>query len=285
MEAARITAVALFISSLLTTLAPLFILRLRSKSHLFSFVQLFGSGSLLYAASNKVILHVVPKENHNGNCCLNSFSIELFISGITFMILYFVDLFIVHHPHCDEDKHTNHSKDEICCADGIKYTTSKLQALFFVLSISLHSFFEGLAVKNGKLETSLIVGLFIHKIVESLSLGIAMFSANLDNFTFIFLATVYSVLTPAGMIFTTLKEISPNISRICNATTHGAIYFIVFVETLPAAFHDSKNRKGKFWSFCSGYVLPAILDWGQMASKGGHSHGGHSHGVASHKDE
>lgn len=224
--------------------------------------------------------HGCDHDHSPGHAHVHEFNFGLFVSGLSFIFLLMIDTFITNHAHCEKDKkeqhnheehsheghnheghthkeqnHEGHSHPEAdCCTDAIKYTTSKLQAFIFVLMISIHSFLEGLGIQTYKT----IIPLFVHKIIESISIGLTVFSANFSLRFAFFLNLTYSLLTPLGLLAKSLP-FAQKIDWFLNGLALGSIFFIVFVEMIPPHFHKKGNPLHKILLLLSGYTLSSLF--------------------------
>lgn len=212
--------------------------------------------------------------------------IGLFLSGLTFIGLIVIDRFLIKHRHCTteetkerEKKGTeetiqvmvghNHKKTvdtgaaiRLCCTEGLKYKITAKQALVFIMVFSIHSIFEGLAFgsEDASKHSMLMVGLCIHKLLESVTVGVSLFSSQLTRKTCAFLLLFYSVLTPLGMLISRLaQEIITGwfVKSIFNGLSFGSLAFILLVEVLPPILHTLTIQE--MFYFLSGYVLGAFM--------------------------
>lgn len=155
-----------------------------------------------------------------------------------------------------------------CNTSALKDQKGKIQAIIFIIALSIHSLFEGLAIKAQKIEI-FEVGIIIHKALESFALG---FTVSLADFTFyykILLMSIYSLLTPLGMFISyfiqTLKvtqrseKIQFLLKSICNGLALGSILFIVCVEMIPPNFHSKGANLGKIITLTVGYLLTSLI--------------------------
>ncbi|EJW02331.1 hypothetical protein EDEG_03233 [Edhazardia aedis USNM 41457] len=270
----------LFITSLVICLIPLFFVKVKAIKRFYPFLTVFSAGFLLGVMLLSFIPHTLgvcpmshshndhgdeegAEEKHSHSSSKHdhknhgSFSnLGLTISGIAFIFLIAVDSLILNHSHCDGKSephdHSGHSHDAIgtCNTDAIKSSTNVVQAMIYVLAISVHSFFEGLGIKKGS--GTLFWGIFMHKAIESFSLGFTISCAKaLKFYSMIFICTVYSSLTPLGMLLVnnlpdSLKNNSL-IVQICNGLSLGSTMFIVCFEMIPPIFHTKmKFREDMF---------------------------------------
>ncbi|ELQ75037.1 Zinc (Zn2+)-Iron (Fe2+) Permease (ZIP) Family [Trachipleistophora hominis] len=196
------------------------------------------------------------------------------IAGCAFIFLLSIDSIVLHHSHCDNDKIVqmndglnhgahghSHTHDQIgtCNTSAIKETKSKIQAIIFILALSLHSLFEGLAINKQRTFGIFEVGIIVHKMLESFALG---FTVHMAEFSFaytIVLITVYSMLTPLGMAIAYFLPFNKMLNTACNGLALGSILFIVCVEMIPPNFHSKSSDFIKIASLASGYVITAII--------------------------
>ncbi|KAM0688531.1 hypothetical protein COBT_000214, partial [Conglomerata obtusa] len=133
------------------------------------------------------------------------FNYGLFTAGLAFILLITIDSLVLNHSHCDNkhaiDDHTQHSHDSFgtCNTKVLKYTTSMTQAIILILALSIHSFFEGLAFSKQNAARTFEIGILIHKVLESFTLGVTMASSKFDFKSNLILSAAYSILTPLGM--------------------------------------------------------------------------------------
>ncbi|KAM0674268.1 hypothetical protein GVAV_001881 [Gurleya vavrai] len=192
------------------------------------------------------------KKKKRKNC--SHFNYGLFTAGIAFIFLIAIDTLVLHHSHCSKDglehelshehnhSHSHdHSHDKenfgTCNTSALKYTTSITQAIILILALSIHSFFEGLAFSEEYDINTFEIGILIHKILESFTLGVTMASSKFNPLSIFLLSTVYSALTPLGMLVS-FKLIKFNrLKEICNGLALGSTLFIVCIEMIPPIFH------------------------------------------------
>jgi solute carrier family 39 (zinc transporter), member 1/2/3 len=223
-----------------------------------------------------------------------------FVTGLSFLFLVAIDTFVLKHMHCDAENehgagHHHHShedepahshsktipKDPVygqvkggalppaseqlgCCnTELIKSTKSKTQALIYILGISIHSFFEGLALNPTGGIGSLEMGLLLHKVLESFALGVPLFASGYNFKGNLSLALVYSSLTPLGIV---LGGITDGFSEmtlmkcVFQGLALGSIMFMVGVEMIPPCLTRTKgNPFLKMSVLVGGYVTSAAV--------------------------
>ncbi|RVD93363.1 divalent heavy-metal cation transporter [Tubulinosema ratisbonensis] len=276
-------ALTFFVVSLTLSMVPFLFNKVRKVKKFFPNLIIFSAGMMLSVALNDLIPHLAVEHDHSGKSghshnhshehghkCSggheHKFNRGLFLAGLVFVVLLAVDTLMLKHKHCESEKledhkknthgdHKDHKHDETdCCTDAIKYSTSKIQAFIFVLMISIHSFLEGLGIQSMKT----IIALLVHKVIESISIGITIFTANFD-FTFaLLLNTTYSLLTPLGLLFKNLPILN-KAEWFLNGCALGSMFFIVFVEMIPPHFHGKGSPIRKIVFLGTGYTISSLF--------------------------
>ncbi|KAI5190951.1 solute carrier family 39 (zinc transporter), member 1/2/3 [Nematocida minor] len=149
-----------------------------------------------------------------------------------------------------------------CCSEGLKYKTTVKQALIFIFIFSIHSIFEGFAFTPKQTNSlTMFLGLVVHKILESITVGIALFSSQFKKRISVGLLLFYSLLTPLGMILAYyISGVFDNklLKDIFSGLSFGSLSFIVLVEMLPPIVHSLTNPIKIFYLFF-GYAVGAVL--------------------------
>lgn len=278
-------ALTFFLVSLLLSMAPFLFNKVRRVKKFFPNLIIFSAGMMLSVALNDLTPHLIQHHDHAHTTTHNhshkhkhhdhhdehthahthEFNRGLFLSGLVFILLLTVDTIIMKHKHCEKDKLEEHPQgthnheghkhpDTECCTDAIKYTTSKLQAFIFVLMISIHSFLEGM----GKQSSKTLIALLVHKIIESISIGITIFTANFSISFALLLNLTYSVLTPLGLLFQTLTFMN-QMEWFLNGCALGSIFFIIFIEMIPPHFHSKGSPLRKIVFLSTGYTISSLF--------------------------
>lgn len=227
-------------------------------------------------------------------------------AGTSFLFLLAVDRLLMHahshdhehHHHAADHKHHHHQQvdekgmatgDKCCvegpevddCAschsedlmggchmDGITSESSGIQALVFVIALSMHSFMEGLglATKNSQEGlSSFLISLFAHKWLEAFALGVNVMNGRFSPLLSLALITFYASLTPIGGILSMiLQEVTMKgpyadvVIQALNGLAVGSFFFASCIEMIPPEFH--KKTKHTIWKFlilCIGFAAMA----------------------------
>ena len=133
-------------------------------------------------------------------------------------------------------------------------------SIAFVLSI--HSMIEGLTIgirSDYNSFLNLAIAIFIHKIPESLIMGITLIGVN-PKLTMIMIS-IYSIGTPLGMIIGMIvnSTLNPITEGIFISTCIGTFLYIAVSEIITEEFAVSKLKHQKFISLISGILLVSGL--------------------------
>lgn len=238
----------IFIYTLLFALLPKYTMRFKISSY----VKCFTGGVIL----SIIILHIFPDLYEIKN-------IEAPLSaGISFLILFSIDKLYIDGPGQNIE------------GDSIPEKSTKMQALIFVLALSVHSFFEGVAipVKTGPELFWNLVSLLGHKWIEAFSLGLSIEISGFKNLIKIILILIYSILTPFGSlvgsfvckIFSKTSKITDTsvIKNILVGISSGSFIYIGFIEMLNSEFKPNdilKLRIKKIFGVIIGFTIMSIF--------------------------
>lgn len=154
-----------------------------------------------------------------------------------------------------------------CHVEGLEQGSSKVQSLFFVLALSVHSFVEGLAVQSistAPAMFSFCISLFSHKCLEALALGISVYKAKFSISHSIILGFIYSCLTPLGILISIgLQETSisgPVLAAVVNGLAAGSFLFVAVIEMIIPELHTySSSTPAKFLVLICGFLGMAAV--------------------------
>lgn len=208
------------------------------------------------------------KNDGKKHSCKSHFNKGLFTAGLAFIFLIAIDSIVLNHSHCDNkheiEDHTKHNHDSFgtCNTSALKYTTSMTQAIILILALSIHSFFEGLAINKDASSASFETGILIHKILESFTLGVTMASSKFGFSSVFVLSTAYSCLTPLGMFVSNRCAINNTVKEIFNGLALGSTLFIACIEMIPPIFHSKSTMTNNFIKIgclAGGYLFTSAI--------------------------
>lgn len=300
-------AAIVFSSSLAVCVAPKIVTSLKTVKKIFPFLTLTTAGFLLGVQLLELSSHISSPHSHgekhdnahnhnhshandHAHAHSNSSMLGFLVAGLSFIFLLAIDTVVLKHKHCDEtqekEKHDHHHchKDVVasssvsvqkveqerlgCCdTSAIKNTSSRTQVFIYILGISIHSFFEGLAFRSVGKIGSLEIGLIFHKILESFALGVPLFTSGFSFPNALALATFYASLTPIGMLIGLgFGHINQGVMSVFNGLALGSIMFMVSIEMIPPMFNHSKgNPLYKILTLFAGYITSAAVIYASHA--------------------
>lgn len=174
-----------------------------------------------------------------------------------------------------------------CCGGSLKKSSSFSNALLRISAISVHSFFEGFAIKPQNNTIPLVLGLLLHKFLESFNVAIALTNLEFSFYKKVLLFLFYSILTPLSICLLALFENSKisGLELWCNSLCIGALLFVVFYEIISNSFKNRSFPRMKMFLITAGYCLGCLsIIFSHSHSpaspskcSGNHSCDGHSH--------
>jgi len=269
---------------------PLLMSSKQKFKNIFEYISSFSAALILAVILMDFIPHITKESCDPSDTRYNPMANwALLASGISFIGLIGLDNLLLNHSHCDSEQISREQKDCIkkddeclkkhdhlemhhekaenvfsfCNSSSFGNSTSKSQAVIFVLAISFHSFLEGLVVKTGatyKLE-AYDVALVVHKILESFGLSLSIHTTSFSKTTKFLLCLLFSSLTPLGMFLGGVFAGFKKVLVVFNGMALGSMFFIVFVEMVPSLFHHQKRNFKKWLVFLNGFLISAFVIW------------------------
>jgi zinc transporter ZupT len=144
----------------------------------------------------------------------------------------------------------------------VKVSGSLLTPILLLISLSLHGFFEGMAMGfQGTLKDTLFLACAIiaHKWAEAFTLGISFTKAGTDKKTFLILIVIFSLFTPAGIFVGLIFPGNELLEGIVLGLSAGTFIYVAASEVIVEEFAVSKYKFLKFFSFLIGGIFVAIL--------------------------
>ncbi|XP_072285064.1 zinc transporter ZIP1 [Pyxicephalus adspersus] len=276
--------VTLLLLTLLSGLIPLFLLRrqrnidiLSSRHRLLSLISCFAGGVFLATC----LLDLLPDYLAGINEAIGKLNITLqfplqeFILAMGFFLVLVLEQIVLSYKDqsgLSEETHSllssevRHSDQPHVHVDVNAH--SAVRAVILVVSLSLHSVLEGLAVgllrESGKvLETCL--ALLIHKCIISFSLTLKLSQGRLHPRVILGCLLLFSFMTPLGIgLGVALTESSDPLHQLTRSVLEGiatgTFLYITFLEILPHELNSGDQRIGKVMVILCGFsVITAIL--------------------------
>uniref|UniRef100_A0A158QIH9 Zinc/iron permease n=1 Tax=Rodentolepis nana TaxID=102285 RepID=A0A158QIH9_RODNA len=176
-----------------------------------------------------------------------------------------------HHEHGGGHSHHNEIISEAAIG------TSTFQVMLLLISLSVHSVFEGLAVglqRSVSEVVALFSALLLHKLIMAASIGFSLATSHQQQVGGIARsqwmgALFFSLASPIGVLIgwpLIAQRSSPALLMaiaVLQGLACGTFFFVVFCEMLPREFGENekvgiKDRFGKIVSLILGFALIAI---------------------------
>ena len=145
---------------------------------------------------------------------------------------------------------------------------SGLRAVILVLTLSLHSIFEGIAV-GIQLEENDALGLFVavvlHKSIIAFSLGLSLAKTRLRFSTMLWAITLFSFMSPLGIgigmsVVGSESGTALSISSyVLQGLATGSFLYVTFFEVLPEEFRERRHEFLKLASLLAGFGVVSFL--------------------------
>lgn len=183
----------------------------------------------------------------------------------------------VHHAH----SHHHHHSPNSTSSEKPTSLLSPKSAMVLVFAMSIHSFFEtvALGLTNDKPSALMLAAsIALHQPAESIALLLACLKTSLSMSSIIKLLSVYSIVGPLGVMSGVLisKVSSPLIEALVVAVTAGTFLYVGATEIANEEFEhvEGVEKYGKFVSLLSGMGFMAVVHsvsekWEHLS---GHSH-------------
>lgn len=192
-------------------------------------------------------------------------SLPFAVSGLVFLALLGVDVLLLHdddhshshgHHNHGNGEHHHHHEDSVsgCNVSAITKANSAIKAMATVFAISAHSLFEGLMLVPEQLNLTRSIGIILHKLLESFSVGVAISASLLPFNSKIFITLFYALLTPLGIlcaVYGVAKD-----SRCLpwfNSIAFGSLLYVVCVEMVAHQFGKTKHKGRDFYMTIIGF--------------------------------
>ncbi|XP_073465300.1 LOW QUALITY PROTEIN: zinc transporter ZIP1-like [Aquarana catesbeiana] len=278
--------VTLLLLTLISGLIPLFLLRrqgstdiLSARRSALSLISCFAGGVFLATC----LLDLLPDYLSGINEALGKLNITLqfplqeFILAMGFFLVLVLEQIVLSYkdqPGPSEETHSllasegRHSGSDQPHVHVDVNAHSAVRAVILVMSLSLHSVLEGLAVgllrESGKV-LEICLALLIHKCIISFSLTLKLSQGRLRPRVILGCLLLFSFMTPLGIgIGVALTESSDPLHQLARSVLEGiatgTFLYITFLEILPHELNSGDQRIGKVVVMLCGFsVITAIL--------------------------
>lgn len=153
-----------------------------------------------------------------------------------------------------------------CHVDDKGHSPSPFRSLVLMMSLSLHSIFEGLAVGLQDTEAKVLqltVAILLHKSVIAFSLALLLFQSRLPLRWLAASITIFVLMSPLGVglgmaVTNGPGAVSATAQSVLGGVAAGTFMYITFLEILPQELNLPSNRLPK--------VLAVLLGFSGMAA-------------------
>jgi solute carrier family 39 (zinc transporter), member 1/2/3 len=143
------------------------------------------------------------------------------------------------------------------------FNKRNVTSFLLLLALSVHAFFEGLALGLIDAEREIfyiLIAISFHKCVEALSIGINLNKSKIDKDVLMVLIVLFSLTTPAGIILgIIISGMSPIFEAIFLSISAGTFLYISASEVIVEEFSVGGNKFLKFLGFLLGFVIIALF--------------------------
>ncbi|KAH7963267.1 zinc transporter ZIP1 [Rhipicephalus sanguineus] len=130
---------------------------------------------------------------------------------------------------------------------------SSLRSIVLVMSLSLHSIFEGIAIglqPNVQLLLQILAAVSIHKSILAVTLGLNLAHSRLGHCSIVTSALAFSLMAPLGMVLAILLMQGDSgeaalLNGILQGLACGTFLYVTFFEVLPHEMSHTHNRLPK----------------------------------------
>lgn len=264
-----VMAFSIFLVSFFACISPRFIPKTKRLRRVLLYLAIFTAGTQLATVFGDLIPHISGEEHGHGHkhghvhtsvnstksAHCDSFWPSI-TAGAVFIALFAVDSLILHgHSH---DHHHHDDSIGTCSASAISGSDTLFKTLCMLIALSIHSFLEGLAVTPNKIKYTYFISMLLHKILESLSVGMALVTSYLSFASKFVLISFYSLLTPIGILIADLVySRSKSYMPWLNSLSFGSLLYVVCIETISNSISHGGDIPAKLAMLSFGYLIGA----------------------------
>lgn len=218
-----------------------------------SFCNAFAGGLLVAAC----LFHILPESAalyaDGSKLSDKDFPWVNFTALSSFLLLFFIELIIDDSNQATQAElnYQEPEEEELIESSFKIYQKEEKMPLWpfvFVLAISIHSVFEGLALglSSSRFEIfAYLLAIGLHKWAIALAIGMSFASEGIERNWSIFCIMIFAIATPSGILSGLfLDGMGNKLNGLLNAVSAGTFLYIGLVEMLGTAF-DSKEDKFK----------------------------------------
>ncbi|KAM9310916.1 zinc transporter ZIP1-like [Gastrophryne carolinensis] len=144
---------------------------------------------------------------------------------------------------------------------------SSFRCFILILSLSLHSIFEGIAIglQNAQSEVlQIAIAILIHKSIIAVSLSLLLMQSNVKTRWFVLSIVMFALMSPIGIsigiaVMQNKADGSTLVQSVLEGLAAGTFVYITFLEILPHELNSNKWRLPKVIFIVLGFSGMAAL--------------------------
>ncbi|XP_073474631.1 zinc transporter ZIP1-like [Aquarana catesbeiana] len=144
---------------------------------------------------------------------------------------------------------------------------SSFRSFILILSLSLHSIFEGIAIGLQNAQSELLqiaIAILIHKSIIAVSLSLLLLQSNVKTRWFVLSIVMFALMSPIGIaigivVIQNQAAGSGLVQSILEGLAAGTFVYITFLEILPHELNSSRWRLPKVIFIVLGFSAMAAL--------------------------
>ncbi|XP_069481274.1 zinc transporter ZIP1-like [Ambystoma mexicanum] len=254
-----------------------------------SFISCVAGGVFLAAC----LLDIIPdfltdiREELQNHQIQTDFPLPEFIIALGFLLVLIIERIVLEcnkpaslettpllsgssRPHLLGHKHANDAEDLEKAGHHFHIdfnAHSSFRCLVLILSLSLHSVFEGLAIGLQSTQSEVLqiaVAILVHKSIIAVSLSLLLMQSGLRPCWFRLSIVIFAVMSPMGIglgiaVMQDQGAWSGMLQCVLEGLAAGTFVYITFLEILPHELNSSKWRLPKLFFILTGFSLMAGL--------------------------
>ncbi|KAM4747967.1 zinc transporter ZIP1-like [Rhinophrynus dorsalis] len=258
-----------------------------------SFVSCLAGGVFLAAC----LLDILPdflsdmKEEMEKQQIITNFPLPEFVLGTGFLLVLIVERVVldcsevgfeettpllsdsgssqtVQEPHSHSHRHHHNDVENSRHHFHVDFHAhSSFRSFVLILSLSLHSIFEGIAIGLQNVQSEVLqiaTAILVHKSIIAVSLSLLLLQSNVQTRWFVLSIVMFSLMSPLGIgigigVMQTKAEGSSMVQCILEGLAAGTFIYITFLEILPHELNSNRWRLPKVIFILLGFAGTAGL--------------------------
>jgi len=216
-------------------------------TQLFSYGAAFAGGVFLAAG----LVHMLPDANNNLATLKLGFPIAFFIAGLGFLLVFGIEKALGAPSDTD--------------AVAVAGATSPY---VLALVLSIHSIIAGISLgaeSTGAAAAVIFIAIIGHKGTAAFALSVNLMRAHIERQQIIKLVTIFSVMTPLGIIIGTVMSAlvtgpkADIFEGVFDSIAAGTFFYVATLDIISEEFAAALNRRLKFVLLALGFGFMSML--------------------------